>query len=297
MPAPVVAALLLYTLLAAATFIVARVALDEFDPLALAQLRFVVASAALLVLVLVRRGGGGLRALLPPRGDRAAVAWLGVLGTPINQALFLLGLQRTTPAHAALLYALTPILVLALALARRQERLVPLRVLGLGLAFAGVVLLLFARGLAAERASLAGDALVLAAVCAWAAYTAKSRELLTRLDPLLVTAAATLFGTFVFLPIGVPAVLVQDFARVSARGWLGLAYIALVTSVLTYLIWSWALARSEASRVAGFSNLQPVAAALLAWLLLGTPLTVHFVLSAAVVLAGVALAERGSAGG
>jgi drug/metabolite transporter (DMT)-like permease len=296
-PAPVVAALLLYTLLAAATFIVARVALEEFDPLALAQLRFLLASAALVTLVLARHGGGGLRALLPPRGDRAAVAWLGLLGTPVNQALFLVGLERTTPAHAALLYALTPILVLALALARGQERLVPVRVLGLGLAFAGVALLLFARGLAAERASLAGDALVLAAVCAWAAYTARSRELLTRLDPLLVTAAATLFGTLVFLPLGVPAVLAQDFARISLRGWLGLAYIALVTSVLTYLIWSWALARTEASRVAGFSNLQPVAAALLAWLLLGTPLTVHFAVSAAVVLAGVALAERGSTGG
>lgn len=298
MPARVVAALLLYTLLAAATFIVARVALEEFDPLALAQLRFVVAASALVVLVIARGGvAGGLRALLPPRRDRAAVAWVGLLGTPLNQALFLLGLKQTTPAHAALLYALTPILVLAMALLRRQESLVPMRALGLGLAFAGVALLLFGRGLAAERATLAGDALVLAAVAAWAAYTARSRELVTRLDPLSVTAAATVFGALVFLPLGVPAVLAQDFARVSLRGWLGLAYVGLVTSVVTYLIWSWALARAEASRVAGFSNLQPVAAALLAWLLLGTPLTLHFALSAAVILAGVALAERGAAGG
>ena len=35
-----------------------------------------------------------------------------------------------------------------------------------------------------------------------------------------------------------------------------------------------------------------VVAALLAWAILGTPLTVHFALSAAVVLGGVALAER-----
>ena len=46
MPASVVLALLVYTLLAAATFIVARVALAEFDPLALAQLRFLLAAGA-----------------------------------------------------------------------------------------------------------------------------------------------------------------------------------------------------------------------------------------------------------
>jgi drug/metabolite transporter (DMT)-like permease len=289
-PASVVLALLVYTVLAAATFIVARVALAEFDPLALAQLRFVLAALALLVLLAVRRGGLGT--LVPPRGDRFAVAWLGLLGTPINQAFFLVGLARTTPAHAALLYAVTPLLVLALAVARRQERLIPSRALGIGVAFVGVALLLFGRGLAADPSSPAGDALVFVAVVAWAAYTAQSRELLARIDPLALTAAATTFGALVFLPIGVPAVLAQDFARVSAKGWFGLAYVSLVTSVASYLIWSWALARTEASRVAVFSYLQPVAAALLAWLILGVPLTAHFAVSAAVVLAGVALAER-----
>lgn len=290
MTAPVLAALLFYTLLAAATFIVARVAVDEFDPLALAQLRFFVAALALLALAATRPGG--LRALVPPRRDRGAVALLGLLGTPINQALFLVGLQRTTPAHAALLYAATPILVLALALARRLERLEPLRAVGMALAFSGVALLLFGRGLAAERSALVGDALVFLAVVAWAAYTTQSRALLARWDPVALTAAATTFGALAFLPIGLPAIAAQDFTRVTVRGWLGLGYIALVTSVVSYLLWSWALARTEASRVAVFTNLQPIAAALLAWSLLGTPLTLHFALATVVVLAGVALAER-----
>ena len=290
MSAPVLAALLLYTLFAAGTFIVARVTVDEFDPLALAQLRFAVAALALLALAATRPGG--LRGLVPPRRDRAAVALLGLLGTPINQALFLVGLKHTTPAHAALLYAATPILVLALALARRLERLEPVRALGMGLAFAGVALLLFGRGLAAESATLAGDAIVFVAVIAWAGYTTQSRALLARWEPVALTAAATTFGAIAFLPVGLPALAAQDFARVTARGWLGLAYISIVTSVVSYLIWSWALARTEASRVAVFTNLQPIAAALLAWALLGTPLTLHFALSTAVVLAGVALAER-----
>ena len=287
------AAMLVYTVLAGATFLVARVTVGEFDPLALAQLRFVLAALALAGLLVARRGPGpGLAAVVPPPGLRLRVLVLGVLGTTLNQALFLVGMKHTTPPHAALLYATTPLLVLTLALARGQERLVPARLAGMAIAFAGVAFLLFARGLGDGGATLLGDGLVFAAVIAWAGYTAGSREALARLDPLALTASATVLGALVFLPVGIPAVLAQDWTRVSVQGWLGLGYIAFVTSVVTYLLWSWALARTEASRVAVFTNLQPIVAALLAWAILGTPLTLHFALSAAVVLGGVALAER-----
>lgn len=289
----VLAALLVYTLLAGATFLVAHVTVRQFDPLALAQLRFALAASALVVLVLARRGfRAGLVALAPPRGLRVRVLGLGILGTTLNQGLFLVGMAHTTPPHAALLYATTPLLVLVLALARGQERLVPLRAAGMALAFVGVAFLLFGRGFHDDGATLLGDALVFAAVIAWAGYTAGSRELLAHIDPLALTASATILGALVFLPVGVPAVLAQDWSRISGRGWLGLAYIGLVTSVVTYLIWSWALARTEASRVAVFTNLQPFATAVLAWAILGTPLTLHFAASAAIVLTGVALAER-----
>ena len=289
----VLCALLVYTVLAGATFLVARVTVGEFDPLALAQLRFVLAALALIVLVVARRGvRAGLAALVPPRGLRARVLLLGVLGTTLNQALFLVGMKHTTPPHASLLYATTPLLVLGLALARGQERLVPVRAAGMALAFAGVAYLLFGRGPDDGGATLLGDGLVFVAVIAWAGYTAGSREVLAHLDPLALTAAATVMGALVFLPVGVPAVVAQDWTRITGRGWCGLAYIALVTSVVSYLIWSWALARTEASRVAVFTNLQPIAAALLAWAILGTPLTLHFATSTAIVLSGVALAER-----
>jgi len=293
----VLAALLLYTLLAGATFLVARVAVLEFEPLALAGLRFALASAALVGLVAVREARAGrpaFAALVPPKGHRMRIAVLGIFGTTLNQALFLVGMRHTTPPHASLLYAATPVLVLAIAVARGEERIVPTRALGIAVALAGVAWLLFGRDPQATRgdATLLGDALVACAVVAWALYTAGHRRVLAHVDPLAFTAQATLAGTLVFVPIGVPAVLAQDWSHVTARGWFGLGYIALVTSVASYLLWSWALARTEASRVAVFTNLQPVVAAGLAWLVLGTPLTLHFGVAAAVVLAGIALAER-----
>jgi drug/metabolite transporter (DMT)-like permease len=108
-----------------------------------------------------------------------------------------------------------------------------------------------------------------------------------------VTAWATAFGTLFFLPVGVPALLGQDWARITPGGWWCLAYIALLTSIVSYLLWGWALARIEASRVAVFTNLQPIVTALFAFALFGEPLTLHFLAATAFVLTGVWLAERG----
>jgi drug/metabolite transporter (DMT)-like permease len=284
--APVVLAMLLHVLISAGTFIVAKVALGQFDPPALAQIRFVLATSALLTLHFARGGG------LPRRSDLPALAFLGLIGTTLNQGLFLFGLARSTAAHGALLYAATPIFVLCLAVLRKQERLRARRALGVALAFTGVAILLFGRGLAFERAWLLGDALILLAVWAWALYTAKSRELVGRLGPTALTAWAMLLGTVFFLPLGVPALFAQDWTRVTAAGWASLAYVAFLTSVVSYLIWSWALARAEASRVAIFTNLQPIVTALLAWGFLHEPLTAAFAGATVLVLAGVALAER-----
>src|SRR5688572_27603134 len=106
--------------------------------MALAQLRFVSAGAALFGLLAARRQLD----LAAVRDSLGALALLGFVGTTINQGLFLYGLGRSTSAHGALLYAATPILVLTLALARGQERASPKRALGVVLAFAGVAFLL-----------------------------------------------------------------------------------------------------------------------------------------------------------
>jgi drug/metabolite transporter (DMT)-like permease len=288
-PALVLAALLLHVAVSAGTFIVAKLALRQFDPMALAQLRFVAAAIALFGLLAARRQLD----FASLRGSWGALALLGFVGTTLNQGLFLAGLQHSTPAHGALLYAATPIIVLCLALARGQERASRGRIVGVVLAFGGVLYLLLGRGLTFDRRWIGGDFLIFLAVIAWAVYTTRGKELIARLKPLPVTAWGMAFGTLFFLPVGVPALFRQDWARVTAGGWWCLAYIALLTSVTSYLLWGWALSRIEASRVAVFTNLQPIATALLAWIVFREALTLHFVVATTFVLTGVWLAERG----
>jgi drug/metabolite transporter (DMT)-like permease len=281
--------MLLHSVLSAGTYLAAKRALGELSPWEVALARF--ALAALCYAVLLRG-----RSLRIPRRDLLGLAALGVVAIPLNQGFFLAGLAHTTPGHAALLYALTPIFVFLLARWRLGEPATLPKLGGIGLAFAGVVVVLATGGsrLAAEG-TLHGDLLVLLAVMAWAVFAVGGKRYAERYGALVSTGVAVIFGTLVYLPFGVALSSAVAFQRLSPAGWGSLAYLVVITSVISYLLYYWALRRAEASRLAVWSNLQPVLTAPLAWALLGDPIGGGLLAGGAMVLSGVLLTQRGEA--
>lgn len=274
-------------MIASGTFLAAKVALRDIPPLDMAFLRFLIA-AAILWPIGQRRGGG--RKI--ERADQFKLWGLGLLAIPLNQALFLYGLQWTTAGHSALLYALTPMFVLILAARRLGERITFWRTTGILIAFGGVVVVLLEKGIKLAPSQFLGDILVLVAVVAWAYYTVLGKPLIKKYGAMVVTARAMTYGTLLLLPIGLYSV--ADFVpgAVATDAWLGLLYCAIMTSVIGYTLWFWALKYVDASQVAVFNNVQPVVAAFFAWLLLGEPLTATFVAGGVLVIIGVIITEK-----
>ena len=279
----------LYTFLSAATFLLGKAATDALPILVLGLFRFLIAGSAFLLLAWVR----GLDLWSVARSDWRAYAWAGFLGVVVNQLAFLGGLSFTLPSHAALLYALTPTVVLLLAWARGQERPGPRKLGGLVLAFSGVLVLLSGKvgaGTLPPRWIL-GDLLVLVAVIAWAGYTVVSRPLVQRHGAQRATTLSILFGLALFAPFGLMGLPRLVPAAVPPMAWVGLVYLGLGTSVVAYLLWCHALSMKEPSRVAISTNAQPVATALLAWLFYGTAITPAFAVGTVLVLGGVLLTQ------
>ena len=94
-----------------------------------------------------------------------------------------------------------------------------------------------------------------------------------------------------FLPVGLVALWGFDLRTVSTAGWSGVLYLAWLTSGLNYLIFFWGIEHIGPAAVAVWSNLQPPATALMAWALVREALPAGFLLSAALVLGGVWLAQ------
>jgi len=84
-----------------------------------------------------------------------------------------------------------------------------------------------------------------------------------------------------------------DFGAVHVTAWLSIAYMAVFSSVVSYLIYNYALARMAASRVSAFSYLQPFLATLMAIPILGEHLTAPLLFGGAMVMTGVWVTERG----
>jgi len=282
-------AMLLHSAISAGTYLAAKRALAELSPFEVALARFVLAGAVYAALLLAR----------PPRvarRDLAGLAALGFVAIPLNQGLFLGGLSLTTPGHAALLYATTPVFVFLIGAWRGEERATPRKLAGIGVAFAGVAVVLASRGQLSgagdARAGLAGDVLVLLAVMAWAVYVVFGKAYVGRYGVVTTTGLTIVIGTLLYVPLGLAVSREASFRAVSPVGWASVAYLVILTSVVAYLVYYWSLARAEASRVAIWSNTQPVLTALLAWAIHGDPLTGAFLAGGALVIAGVALTQR-----
>jgi len=281
--------MLLHSVLSAGTYLFAKRALLELSPFEVALARFTLAGAIYSALLL----------RYPQRVTRADLLRLTALGfvaIPLNQGLFLFGLSLTTPGHAALLYAMTPVFVFVLALLRGEEGSSRWKSAGIATAFAGAAVVLVARGqlsgqVDAPRALL-GDVLVLLAVVAWAVYAVWGKPYAERYGVVTTTGITIVTGSLLYLPVGIFFSRAANFRALSGVGWSSIAYLVVLTSVVSYLLYYWALAREDASRVAIWSNTQPVLTALLAWMVSGDRLTPSFVVGGLLVIAGVVMTQQ-----
>jgi drug/metabolite transporter (DMT)-like permease len=281
--------MLLHSALSAGTYIAGKRALLEASPLDVAIARFSLAAIVHAVVLWKLR-------VRFDRKDLPGIAALGVLAVAVNQLLFLGGLALSTPGHAALLYAMTPIFVFLIERLRGRERGSPRKVTGIAVAFAGTIVVLSARGvlgMAGARDVLTGDLLLLGAVISWSMYAVGGKVYAARYGGLAAGAGTLVAGTLLCVPPGLLLFHPGKIAAMSGWGLAGLAYLIAVTSVLAWLIYYWALGQAEASRVAVWSNLQPVLTAVLAWAIYGEALTGPFLAGGAMVVAGVFLTERG----
>lgn len=277
-------------LLWSGTAIANKIAVAYMDPMTAGVLRSMLAGLVAVGIVLAAR--------LPRPGSRAQWALLlvsGISSFAVWPMLMSLGLGHTTANHTVLIMATLP--ALTGLLGSGLEHRLPGRGwwLGIGIAMAGTVYLMFShsRGaLLAEAGGTAGDLIIFGGtlVCA-VGYVAGGR-----LAPVIGTWSTTLWGLSAALVVLIPAFVLRmgltDWASVGTRGWSAIAYMTLLSSLAGYAAWFWALGHGGIARIGSWQFMQPVLSILLAALLLGEGVTLSLAAAAATILLGTALAQR-----
>lgn len=270
----------------AVNFSIAKMALEEVEPLAFNALRFPLAAATLLVL-LKSRG----RVPLPRREDALRIVGLAVLGNVLYQLLFIFGLDRTRAGVASLLLAGTPIVTALLSAAVGHERVTARVWAGVLTTFAGIALVAAPGGDPGASGSVGGAIILVGASLSWAAYTVSAQPLVERYGSMSVTAWTLWVGSALLVLIGAPAMARMDFDAVSAGAWLGIAYSGTFSIGLAYVLWYNGVRHVGNTRTATYSNLVPAIALAVAWWWLGETPTLREVIGAGVIIGGVTLAR------
>ncbi len=278
--------LVVQILFSSGTYIIANAATQTIPAANLTFLRTLISGAIYLAYLLYSK--------LPfkYRGkDLTLLLVLGLLSVPINQYAFLYGVKFTTATEAAMLYSTTPVLVLLLSGFYLKERITLVKLAGTVMAFAGVTIIILDKGFKFGVTHLKGDLFVFLAVIAWTLYTTLGRKLVLKHGAINSTIYTALAGSLMFLPIGLWSSFGYGYSALSEAQWMEILYLSLITSIVGYVLWYYALGKVEAARVAVFTNGQPVMTAVMAYVFLGQSISLMFTLGALVTICGVVITQ------
>ena len=281
-------ALLVVALVWGSTFVMVKDAVSAFPVFAFLTIRFTFAALSLAPLVAIRTRQ---RAASDPAPWRSRLTPARTVGPALaGLALFAgygfqtAGLQLTTPAKAGFITGLSVVIVPVIAALALRQRLPRAAWLGVALATAGLALLSLQRDLAVER----GDLLVFFCALAFAAQILLTGILARRYDPLRFTLVEVVV---VAVLSGAISLLFEEPSWPSLRVLGAALFTGVLATSAAFGIQTAAQRFTSSAHTALIFATEPVFAALFSFLLIGELLTARQIFGAALILAGMLVAE------
>ncbi len=262
------------------TFVQVKDALELYPLFAFLAVRFAIATLTLAVPGRRRVGTLGRRGW----GIGAMLGLLLAVGYALQSA----GLERTTVSSTGFITGLYVVFTPLLALVVFRTRIAAAVWLGVGLSTVGLSLL---SGVDAGR--LEGDALVLGASAVYSVQIVLMERYAPRFDAVALTLAEMAAAFIGFLVVAVALGQVEV-----PRGWTvwgALLVTGVFASALGFLVQTWAQRSLSATRTALAFALEPVFAAFFGFWLAGDRLGAWGWMGAALIMAGIVVAEPAAA--
>ena len=267
------------------TWLFIKLGLADLPPLTFAGIRFVIAVSILFSIIAIRR-----IPLPQRRGDWVMLVITGVLAFSLNYGLLFWGEQYISSGLAALLQATIPAFGMVIAhFYLPGERMTPARIFGVTLGVLGVALVFSNQlGMGGPQALAGSVALVLSSVCvAYANVLVKARAI--RLHPAILASGQMFFGLFPLLLIGIPLEGNPVNFRWTAVAVLSLFYLAIVGSVVAFLLYYWLMQNMDVTKTMLIALVTPVVAVVLGMVVLNEQLSWRTLVGGALIMSGIAL--------
>lgn len=278
--------LLLTAALFGASFLFIKTAVAELPPLPLAAARVAIAAVA-MVAFLIASGGR-----LPPLGRGwVPLLVLGVLTAAVPYFAIAWGQTRIPSSLGGILFATIPIFTVVIApMVTPEARLTPLRMLGVAVAFGGVVLAVGPGSLLGGSGQADGAFVTLIAALSYAVGNIYAR-MQTGLSPVVMAVGQLVTGALILVPLSLlvtPVPLAGLALSHAATG--SVLAVALLSTALPVLLMFWLVRNAGATNTSIVAFFIPVAAVVLGAVVLSEPVTLATLGGFGAILGGAGLA-------
>ncbi len=241
--------------------------------------------SAIILLVIAQRR----HQLHIARRDWLPMLGIGIVGFGISIGFQFYGTHAAGAALGSVITASSPILIALLGAVFLHEHVPTRRWLAIGLAFAGVIVIVGTPAGGAQTTF--GALLLLVAAVGWSLYTIGSASLLSRYSALTVVTLACTVGAVTSLPFATLAYLHAAHPLPSdLLGWGEVLYISVIGMALAFFLWIWGFKHVSASRGGVLLLFQPLFGIILGIVLLGESVSLGTMAGAVLVCVGVTLA-------
>jgi drug/metabolite transporter (DMT)-like permease len=263
---------------------ITRYLVSGTDPVALAVLRWGIGFLCVLPASLL------MKVRWPSRHDLLPVAALGICFFGLFFILYNIAVGYTTAARASLALATLPMHTMVVAALLRIEPLTLRKTLGVCIAVLGAAAALAAGLGSAPAGAWRGELIMTAAVICMAFYNVLSRPLMRRSSALGFLTVGMGSGAAALVMVGLFTGSLAALKNFGPPQWIAGIYLGVGGGAAAFILWLMALECATPTRVANTMTVNPIAASLLAALLVGEPITPDLVFGLIAVFAGIWLA-------
>jgi len=261
-----------------------KIGLEELSPINLTILRLFTTCAVFLVFLV----GFPNKFSHIQKKDIVPLFLLGFFGLVVYHLGLNYGETYISPSVASLIIATIPVFTVIFATLFLKEKLTRKIAIGVPLSLCGVVIISLTgtSGDPFEMTYLTAALAVLISAFVGAGYTIAGKKLLQRYSALSLTVYAFLFGSIGLLPF-LSSSLITEVTSLSWVGWGAVLFLALLPTVIGYILWYVALEIKTASEISVFLYFIPVLSTVISYFLFQEPITLLFILGGVLVIGGL----------
>ena len=273
-------------------WVAGRVAARDIPPFTAGWTRYILAVGCFLVFLKVTK-----QWVLPNKKQWKLIIAIGFLSTFLYQAFFMYGMKWTAAGDASLMITFNPLFTAILAVPFLGEKFDKRLASGLLLAVTGVAVLAWYSPNVdiPVNERLLGDALIGLSALSWACTTILMKKAMTGEDamsPLHLTVWSSVAGLVIHTPAAIWEYSQVGFpTNASIEAWSWLAFLAIFSTVLSYVWFADGIKKIGASKTSFYVYLVPIFGIFSGWLLLDEKLGISLAVSFILIAGGVYLVQ------